>query len=244
MSNTEDISHLERPPSQFSLAAIFYIVTLMSLVFSATAPFFRAINAENRAAILSYGLLQISVVCGCLGTYLFRRFRIIRMLQNGELIHRTSFLDPGSLGVWRSIRALWTTIPVLLTLFTAGLLITANPLNVFLFLHPVAWPIQILAVRDAVRSTLSLYYGVDRRDVEIFKRGYVYGGYRFQPWETTKYMRPAVHDESAIMIVSSAFAPNSEFAHANTMSTSKIIVRPDRRTEILDVVKEQIGIGS
>ena len=171
-ASAENASDPDRP-SQYSLAAMFYITTLMALVFSATAPFFRAINAENRIAILVYGGFQIV----CLLLYLFgfmsSRLRAVLLTDKGELVYRTTFMEQGSLGFWRSLQALWTTVPAMLILMAAGICITSQPESVAVFLNPFVLAIQVFAIREAVRSTLSLYYGVDNRDLEVFQSGLV-----------------------------------------------------------------------
>gem|GEM_PF-5444998 len=226
-------------PSQYSLAAMFYITTLMSLVFSATAPFFRAINAENRIAILLYGGFQIVVLMLCLFGFMSSRLRAVLLTDKGELVHRTSFMEQGALGFWRSLQALWTTIPAMLILMGAGICITREPGSVAVFLNPYALALQVFAIREAVQSSLSLYYGVDKRDLEVFQSGFVYGGYHYHPWKAVKSIRPAEYDMSALMLVFeqiTTFDEHKGVSPISTLYTKKLSVRAHIRSEIVDVM--------
>lgn len=235
-ASAENASDPDRP-SQYSLAAMFYITTLMALVFSATAPFFRAINAENRIAILVYGGFQIV----CLLLYLFgfmsSRLRAVLLTDKGELVYRTTFMEQGSLGFWRSLQALWTTVPAMLILMAAGICITSQPESVAVFLNPFVLAIQVFAIREAVRSTLSLYYGVDNRDLEVFQSGLVYGGYQFHPWSAVKSIRPAEYDISALMLVVNQIS-NVDQEPISTLYTKKLSVRPHTRSDVVEVMLE------
>lgn len=215
---------------------MFYITTLMALLYSATAPFFRAINAENGFAILLYGTFQIVFVLACLFWFMVRRVRVLRMTEKGDLVHRTTFMEQGSLGFWRSVQALWTTIPAMLILMAAGICVTANPKLIAVFVNPVTVVLQVFAIREAVRSSLSLYYGVDKRDLEVFQSGYVHGGYGFRPWRGVKSIRPAEYDDSALMVVCVNHQTVDDYEIA-TMSTKKIKVRPHTRAEVYLVMR-------
>lgn len=129
--------NMRQQSTQYSLAAVFYFVTLMALVFSAMAPFLRAITAKNRIAVLSYGSIQMGLIGVMVFGLMLSRARIQRLVRRGTLVHRTSFADQGPLGFWQSLKAIVVTIPAFLFLLCAGAAITAEPLSVVAFLHPI-----------------------------------------------------------------------------------------------------------
>lgn len=242
--NADSLQNSNDPgrPSQYSLAAMFYATTLLSLLFAATAPFFRAINAENRIAILAYGVIQIVCVLCFLLWYMTSRLRATLMTDKGELVHRTSFMEQGTLGFGRSVLALWTTIPAILILMAAGILISVEPKMALVFAHPFSLVLQVFAIREAVRSSLSLYYGVDKRDLEIFKSGYVHGGYQYQSWHAVRSVRPAEYDDGALMVVVEEIGAVDEMPK-HTLYTKKLTVRADTRAQVCEVMLGLLGSG-
>ena len=87
---------------------------------------------------------------------------------------------------------------------------------------------------------MSLYYGVDGRDLEVFQSGYVHGGYDFQPWTGVKSIRPAEYDVSALMIVYEKYKLIDQ-EYSATMFTKKLNVRPHIRDEVYGVMHSFLG---
>lgn len=232
---------MKQQSSQFSLAAVFYFLTMMSLLFSATAPFFRATTAENRLAILVYGSIQMGLVGLFVIGLMLSRARVNWMVRGGSLVHRTSFSEQGQLGFWQSIRAIGSSIPAFLFLVFAGAVISSDPFLATAFLHPLILGFQIAAIYIAVRASLSLYYGIDHRDLEIFQSGFVHGGYVFSRWEGIESIRPAIHDEGAVMVVERFRRQHHRYANEKILKTKKLSLRSDRRDDVVRVMTQLIA---